>query len=81
MRLTIEDTWGGDIATSAISHLAGSTRPEMLFTVSFMNDWVLEHVAGHQPRSRGGMGATNDAPGLGIEVDESLLGKPLFTAI
>jgi L-alanine-DL-glutamate epimerase-like enolase superfamily enzyme len=81
VRLTVEDTWGGDIVTSAISHLAGSTRPGMLFTVSFMNDWVLEHVAGHQPRSRGGMGATNDAPGLGIEVDESLLGKPLFTAI
>ena len=79
VRLTIEDTWGGDIVTSAISHLAGSTRPELLFTVSFMNDWVLEHVAGHQPRSRGGMGATHDTPGLGIEVDEGLLREPLYS--
>jgi cis-L-3-hydroxyproline dehydratase len=79
VRLTIEDTWGGDIVTSAVSHLAGSTRPETLFTVSFMNDWVLEHIAGHQPRSRGGMGTTHDTPGLGIEVDEGLLRDPLYS--
>src|SRR5205807_2364229 len=63
VRLTIEDMWGGDIVTAAISHLAGSTRPEMLFTVSFMNDWVREHVAGHQPRSQGGVGFTSDQVG------------------
>ncbi len=79
IRITVEDMWGGDIVTAAISHLAGSTRPEMLFTVSFMNDWVREHVAGHQPRSQGGFGVTSDAPGLGIEVDASALGKPLFS--
>jgi L-alanine-DL-glutamate epimerase-like enolase superfamily enzyme len=80
VRLTIEDMWGGDIVTAAISHLAGSTRPEMLFTVSFMNDWVREHVAGHQPRSQGGVGFTSEAPGLGIEVDAAALGRPLFSA-
>lgn len=41
--------------------------------------WVREHVAGHQPRSQGGVGVTSDAPGLGIEVDASALGKPLFS--
>ena len=44
--------------------------------VSFMNDWTNEHVAGHQPRSFDGWGAAPSAPGLGIEVDESLLGSP-----
>lgn len=79
LRLTIEDTWGGDVTTAAISHLAASTDPDALFTVSFMNTWVNEHVAGFEPRSRGGIGETPDGPGLGIEVDASLLGKPLFS--
>jgi len=76
--LTIEDTWGGDVTTAAISHLAASTRPEALFTVSFMNDWVKEHIAGYQPRSRGGVGAPPPGPGLGIEVESQALGEPLF---
>ncbi|HLW59531.1 MAG TPA: mandelate racemase/muconate lactonizing enzyme family protein [bacterium] len=79
VRMTIEDTWGGDVVTAAISHLAGSTRPEMLFTVSFMNDWVREHIAGHRPRSQDGIGTTPDAPGLGVEVDAAALGTPLFS--
>jgi cis-L-3-hydroxyproline dehydratase len=79
LRLTIEDTWGGDIVTAAVSHLAGSTSPGALFTVSFMNDWTLEHVAGYQPRSERGIGRTPTGPGLGVEVDLELLGEPLFT--
>ncbi len=80
IRVTVEDMWGGDIVTSAISHLAASTRPEMLFTVSFMNDWVREHVAGHEPRSHDGVGQAPDGPGLGIRVDVGRLGAPLFSA-
>jgi L-alanine-DL-glutamate epimerase-like enolase superfamily enzyme len=76
--LTIEDTWGGDITTAAVSQLAASTEPGALFTVSFMNDWTLEHVAGHRPRSNGGRGAAPAGPGLGIEVDVEALGAPLF---
>jgi cis-L-3-hydroxyproline dehydratase len=79
IRVTVEDMWGGDIVTAAISHLAGSTRPEMLFTASFMNDWVREHIAGHQPRSQAGVGGAADAPGLGIEVEAKALGAPLFS--
>ncbi len=79
LRLTIEDTWGGDVTTAAISHLAASTDPTALFTVSFMNSWVNEHIAGFEPRSHDGIGETPDGPGLGIEVDTSLLGEPLFS--
>ena len=80
LRLTIEDTWGGDVTTAAISHLAASTAPEALFTVSFMNSWVNEHIAGFEPRSEAGVGITPTGPGLGIEVDAALLGSPLFAA-
>jgi L-alanine-DL-glutamate epimerase-like enolase superfamily enzyme len=76
--LTIEDTWGGDLTTAAVSHLAATVRPELLFTVSFMNDWTLEHIAGHQPRSRDGWGAPPSGSGLGVEVDAGALGPPLF---
>ncbi len=71
--VTIEDTWGGDVATAAIAHLAASTPPDGLFSVSFVNDAVAEHVAGHVPRSDGGFGAAPDGPGLGLQVDVDAL--------
>ena len=80
LRLMIEDTWGGDIVTAAVAHLAAATPPDALFAVSFMNDWTMEHVAGYAPRSHNGRGPVPTGPGLGIEVDETSLGAPLFTA-
>ncbi len=82
VRMTIEDTWGGDLTTAAVSHLAASTDPELLFAASYMNDWVLEHLAGYSPRSSDGRGSVSgaDAPGLGVVVDVDALGAPLFSA-
>jgi L-alanine-DL-glutamate epimerase-like enolase superfamily enzyme len=80
LRLTIEDTWGGDLVTAAVAHLAASTRPEALFTVSFMNDWTNEHLAGYEPRSSGGLGSAPTRPGLGVTVDLERLGRPIFTS-
>ena len=77
LTLTIEDSWGGDIVTAAVAHLAAGVPPGSLFAASFMNDWTLEHVAGYQPRSRGGLGPVPTGPGLGIEVDVDRLGAPL----
>ncbi len=78
--MTVEDTWGGDIVTAAVSHFAATVRPELLFMVSFMNDWTVEHVAGYQPRSQNGWGAPPEGAGLGIAVDVAALGPPLFVA-
>jgi len=78
LRLTIEDTWGGDLITAAVSHLAASTPSQALFTVSFMNDWTNEHIAGYAPRSRRGVGFAPMDPGLGVEVDLEQLGSPLL---
>ncbi len=77
MTVNVEDAWGGDLTTAAVSHLAASTGPDCLVMVSFMNDWTHEHVAGHQPRSAGGWGAAPDRPGLGVQVDQSRLGAPV----
>ena len=77
LRLTIEDTWGGDLTTAVVAQLAASTSPEAFYAASFMNDWTLEHVAGYEPSSKDGWGSVPPGPGLGVEVDESLLGQPL----
>jgi cis-L-3-hydroxyproline dehydratase len=77
LRLTIEDTWGGDLTTAAVSQLAASTSAEAFYAASFMNDWTLEHVAGHEPSSKDGWGSVAPGPGLGVHVDESLLGPPV----
>lgn len=80
LAVSLEDMWGGDVITAAVSHLAASTSPDHLMNVSFFNDWTDGHVAGHQPRSVMGRGRAPSAPGLGIEVDASGLGKPVFVA-
>jgi L-alanine-DL-glutamate epimerase-like enolase superfamily enzyme len=77
--VNVEDAWGGDLTTAAVSHLAASTQPETLTMVSFMNDWTNEHLAGHQPCSVEGWGEAPNGPGLGVEVDETLLGLPFAT--
>ncbi len=81
VRMTIEDTWGGDLTTAAVSHLAASTTPDLLFAASYMNDWVLEHIAGYHPRSRDGWGMISapNAFGLGVEVDVAALGEPVVS--
>ncbi len=79
IRLTIEDSWGGDLMSAAVSHLGASTPPHALFAVSFMNDWTDNQIAGYQPRSVNGIGAAPQTPGLGIDVDLSKLGMPLFS--
>ena len=38
--MTLEDSWGGDIVTAAIAHLAHSTPPEFLFTATDFNSYV-----------------------------------------
>lgn len=68
MMVSVEDTWGGDIVTAAVSHLAASTRPENFQNASFMNDWTDGHVANHSPRSAAGRGSAPTGPGLGVEV-------------
>ncbi len=79
MTVSIEDTWGGDIVTAAVAHLAANTAADDLLSVSFFNDWTNEHVATVGPTSHAGRGRATTAPGLGVEVDLTALGEPLFT--
>jgi L-alanine-DL-glutamate epimerase-like enolase superfamily enzyme len=75
--LTIEDTWGGDIATAAIAHLAHSTPPELLFTATDFNSYVTVSIAEGAPQRRNGRMAASSAPGLGVQPRLDVLGEPV----
>jgi L-alanine-DL-glutamate epimerase-like enolase superfamily enzyme len=76
--LTIEDTWGGDIVTAAIAHLAHSTPPEMLFSSTDFNSYVTVSIAEGAPQRRNGRMAAPSAPGLGIVPRMDVLGAPVL---
>lgn len=78
LAMTIEDTWGGDVVTAAIAHLAQSTPPELLLSTTDFNSYVTRSVASGAPRRVDGRMSAPAASGLGIEVDAAPLGKPLF---
>lgn len=77
--MTIEDTWGGDIVTAAIAHLAHSTPPEFLFSATDFNSYVTVSIATGAPERRNGRLASSSRPGLGIEPRREVLGEPVLT--
>jgi len=52
--MTIEDTWGGDIVTAAIAHLARSTPREFLFSTTDFNSYGPVQIATGAPKRVGG---------------------------
>jgi L-alanine-DL-glutamate epimerase-like enolase superfamily enzyme len=76
--MTIEDTWGGDIATAAIAHLAHSTPPELLFSATDFNSYVTRSIAEGAPQRKMGRARASDQPGLGISPRFDVLGKPVL---
>jgi L-alanine-DL-glutamate epimerase-like enolase superfamily enzyme len=78
--MTIEDTWGGDIITAAIAHLAHSTPTQFLFSSTDFNSYVMVAFADGAPRRRGGRLAASHEPGLGVRPQLSVLGAPVITA-
>ncbi len=76
--MTIEDTWGGDIITAAIAHLAHSTPPELLFSSTDFNSYVTVSIAEGAPQRNHGRLAASKAPGLGITPRLDVLGAAVF---
>lgn len=76
--MTIEDTWGGDIVTAAISHLAHSTPTGLLFSSTDFNSYVTVSIAEGAPQRNHGRLAAPVTPGLGITPRMDVLGKPVF---
>lgn len=75
--MTLEDSWGGDVATTAISHLAQSTPTEFLFTTTDFNSYVTVSTAEGAPQRTNGQMAASKKPGLGITPKMEVLGPPV----
>jgi cis-L-3-hydroxyproline dehydratase len=73
--MTIEDTWGGDITTAAIAHLARSTPEEFCFSATDFNSYGTISIAEGAPRRVNGRMSAPDRPGLGIIPDFNQLGE------
>ncbi|MSR06988.1 MAG: mandelate racemase [Gemmatimonadetes bacterium] len=76
--MTIEDTWGGDITTAAIAHLAHSTPERFLFSATDFNSYVTVSFADGAPRRQNGRLAASREPGLGVRPKMDVLGKPVI---
>jgi L-alanine-DL-glutamate epimerase-like enolase superfamily enzyme len=77
LALTLEDSWGGDIVTAAIAHLAHSTPTENLFSSTDFNSYVTVPIADGAPQRKQGRLAASVEPGLGITPKWDVLGKPV----
>ena len=72
--MTLEDSWGGDITTAAIAHLAHSTPEEFRFTSTDFNSYVTVSTATGAPQRDHGFMRASDSPGLGISPRFEILG-------
>ena len=76
--MTVEDSWGGDIVTAAISHLAHSTPTEMLFSSTDFNSYVTVSIADGAPQRENGRLKASTEPGLGVTPKMDVLGEPVL---
>jgi L-alanine-DL-glutamate epimerase-like enolase superfamily enzyme len=75
--MTIEDSWGGDVTTAAIAHLAHSTPEPFRFSATDFNSYVTVSAAEGAPKRKNGRMAASREPGLGVRPRMKVLGKPL----
>lgn len=76
--MIIEDTWGGDIVTASIAHLAQSTPEEFTFAATDFNSYGTKEIAAGAPKRVNGLMRAAGAPGLGVEPVMAALGKPVL---
>lgn len=72
-----EDTWGGQITTAALAHLAASTPEDFLINATDLMNYNTRNTGiGGPTTARGRLYAT-DTPGLGVAPDHASLGPPV----
>ncbi len=74
--MTIEDSWGGDIVTACIAHLARSTPEEFCFSATDFNSYGTRTIAAGAPRRVDGFMTAPDMAGLGVTPMIETFGAP-----
>ncbi|MEO3415067.1 mandelate racemase/muconate lactonizing enzyme family protein [Roseovarius sp. CAU 1744] len=75
-QMCIEDTWGSDITTAALLHLAASTPARGLMNTCDLSHYVAPRLAPDGPARQNGRITPPDGPGLGVTPDTEILGQP-----
>lgn len=79
--MTIEESGGGDIVSAAMAQISASVPKALLVNAFLIGRMVDERLATDwSPLDGGGDAILPPGPGLGITVDESRLGSPIFSA-
>ena len=76
--VTVEDSWGGDLVTAAIAHLAQGVPSELLFTSTDFNSYVTVSAADGSPQRERGRMSVSEKPGLGVTLKEDVIGDPVL---
>ena len=76
--MTVEDAWGGEIATAAIAHLAHTLPKDFHFQSSAFHEYSHTEIANGAPLMENGYMTASDRPGLGVEPIMEVLGEPVF---
>lgn len=76
--MTVEDSWGGDIVTAAIAHLAHSTPERYRFSSTDFNSYGTVTIAEGAPARADGSMAAASSPGLGVTPAMGALGPPVL---
>ncbi len=72
--MVIEDTWGSDITTAALAHLAVATPSKYLLNACDLSGYVTPHIAPDGPLRENARLAPSERPGLGVNPDATVLG-------
>ena len=77
---TCEDSWGGDIVAAACAHVGATLQPHLLEGVWIAGLYIDGHYDSQNGvRLDGGHITLPKGPGLGIEPDEGIFGKPVLS--
>jgi L-alanine-DL-glutamate epimerase-like enolase superfamily enzyme len=81
--IMVDEPQGADLATGAMAQLAASIDPRRFLGVSYFMGSHMTISYQHHPGATGpamtaGKVVVDDAPGLGVSVDEALFGDPSF---
>ena len=76
-RICVEDTWGSDVTTAAVLHLAASTPGGRLLNTCDLSSYVSPRVAPDAPVRSQGRIAPPQGVGLGISPDPGVLGEAI----
>jgi L-alanine-DL-glutamate epimerase-like enolase superfamily enzyme len=74
-KMCVEDTWGSDVTTAALLHLAAATPSRMLLNTCDLSGYVGPRLDANAPMRRAGRIAPPEGPGLGVTPDADILGQ------